>query len=113
MPRVRLIDPAGMCYEICTRQTETLLRTWFDEVLPWTYVTGRPGIDDFEIIWPRIQVWPMWAWKYGTPSDPDWLCDSRAFGRYIELPAKEGKTALVELLRIKRELEEELARSPS
>ena len=48
-----------------------LLRAWFDEVLPWTFIPGRPGIDDFETLWPRIQVNPMWAWKLGTPTDPD------------------------------------------
>lgn len=109
MPRVRLMDPFGMCYEIATRQAETLLRAWFDEILPWTYVTGRPGIDDFDIIWPQVHLWPMWAWKHGTPSDPDWLCDNRMLGRMIELPAKDGSTALAELLRIRRELEKELA----
>ena len=109
MPRVRLIDPVGMCYEICTRQTETLLRAWFDEVLPHAWVAGRPGIDDFEVIWPRVNVWPMWAWRPGMPSDPDWLTDSRVLGRLIELPAKDGQTGLTELLRIRRELERELA----
>lgn len=104
------MSPDGFCFTICTRQTETLLRAWFDEILPWTYVTGRPGIDDFEILWPRVNVWPMWAWKLGAPTCPDWLTDSRVLGRMIDLPAKDGETGLKELLRIRRELEAELGR---
>lgn len=108
MPRIELMSPDGMCFSICTRQAETLLLAWFDEVLPFTYVTGRPGIDDFTTLYPRVNVWPMWAWKYGTPSDPDWLTDSRVLGRMIELPAKDGQTGLKELLRIRQDLEREL-----
>lgn len=108
MPRVQVIDPSGMQYMIATRQTETLLKAWFDEVLPWTYVEGRPGIDDFDVLWPRVLVWPMWAWKLGSPSDPDWLCDSRAMGHLLELRAKDGESGLAELLRIRRELEDEI-----
>jgi len=112
MPRIDLIDPVGNCYSICTRQTETVLRAWFDEVLPHAYVTGRPGIDDAETYWPRVNVWPMWAWKTGAPTDPDWLTDSRVLGRIIDLPAKNGGDGLKELLRIRRELEEELRTLP-
>jgi hypothetical protein len=98
-----------MCYEIDTRQTETLLRAWFDEVLPFANVPGRPGIDDFEVIWPRVNVSPMWAWKLGIPTDPDWLCDGRVLGILHELRARSGDEGLAELLRIRRELERELA----
>jgi hypothetical protein len=98
-----------MCWEIDTRQTETLLRAWFDEVLPFAFVPGRPGIDDFEVIWPRVNISPMWAWKLGALSDPDWLCDSRVLGRLEELRAKNGDEGLAELLRIRQDLERELA----
>jgi hypothetical protein len=108
MPRVELITPNAVCFTICTRQTETLLRAWFDEVLPYAYVTGRPGIDDFDVIWPRVRVWPIWAWKLGTPSDPDWLTDTRVLGRLIDLEAKDGDSGLRRLLEIRQRLETEL-----
>lgn len=107
MPRVRLMDPMGMCWEIDTRQMRTL-RTWFDEVLPYAFVSGRPGIDDFDVIWPKVSVWPMWAWKRGAPTDPDWLCDSRVLGGLHELRAKNGDEGVAELARIRAELEKEL-----
>lgn len=112
MPRVRIQTACGFGYEIATRQVETLLRAWFDEVLPWAYETGRPGIDDFEVLWPRISVYPMWAWKLGTPTDPDWLCDSRVLGVFPEFPAKDGESGLRELLALRRRLEAELALYP-
>jgi len=108
MPRVRLLCPSGYSWEIATRQTETLLRAWFDEVLPWTFIPGRPGIDDFETLWPRIEVNPMWAWKLGMPTDPDWLCDGRVLGRWNEFQAKDGETGLKALLALRQELEREL-----
>jgi hypothetical protein len=109
VPRVELIDPYGTCYAICTRQTETILKAWFDEVLPYCWLKGRPG-DDFDVIWPHVSVWPMWAWKASTRcDDPDWLTDSRALGRRMELRATDGASGLAELLRIRRELERELA----
>ena len=107
MPRVRLIDPVGMCYEIDTRQTETLLRAWLDEILPHAWIAGRPGIDDFDVIWPRVSVWPMWDGPDGL-TDPDWLTDSRVLGRLIELRARNGDDGLKELLRIRQDLEREL-----
>ena len=111
MPRVELMNPAGMCFSITTRQTETLLRAWFDEILPHSFITGRPGIDDFEVLWPQVNVWPMWDDKTGL-KDPDWPTDSRVLGRRHELRAKDGDTGLAELLRIRRELERELAAGP-
>src|SRR5580698_8113362 len=108
MPRVKLIDPAGVCFEIDTRQTETLLKAWFDEILPQCWIAGRPGVDDFEVIWPRVNVWPMWDDKTGL-TDPDWLTDSRVLGRLEELRAKTGDEGLAELLRIRRGLEADLA----
>jgi len=113
MPLIELMDPHGYCYSISTRQTETVLRAWFDEILPYAYVTGRPGIDDFEVIWPRVNIWPMFAWGRWPLSDPDWLTDSRVLGRLHDLPAKNGDDGLRELLRIRRDLEAELkSRSP-
>lgn len=112
MPRVRLQSAYGFNYEIATRQTETLLRAWFDEVLPWLYETGRPGIDDFDVIWPKIHVYPMWAWKLGGPTDPDWLCDSRVTGRMYDFPARDGESGLRELLALRRSLEAELRSAP-
>lgn len=109
MPRIEIHAPDGLCWQIATRATETTLRAWFDEVLPWSYVTGRP-VDDFDILYPRIVVHPMWAWKYGAPSDPDWLCDSRVIGRAHEFRATDGETGLKALLELRHELERELAR---
>ena len=106
------MDPVGMCWEISTRAVETTLLAWFDEVLPWCYVDGRPGIDDFDRIYPRILVHPMWAWKMGPLTDPDWLTDSRVLGRLEELRARNGDEGLAELLRIRRALERELASFP-
>jgi hypothetical protein len=108
MPRIELITPDGFCWSICTRQMETLLWAWFNEVLPFAHVEGRPGIDDFEIFWPRISVYPMFAWKKGRLSNPDWLTDSRVLGRLIKFPARNGDEGLKELLRIRQELEAEL-----
>jgi len=108
MPQIRLLDPYGRCFEIATRQVETTLRAWFDEVLPWTFAEGRP-VDDFAVLWPRVNVWPMWAWDPADPaSDPDWLCHSRVLGRLHEFPARDGETGLKELLKLRRALEEEL-----
>lgn len=110
MPRVNLQDPFGMMYTISTRQTETILKAWFDEVLPYTHVQGRPGVDDFEVLWPRIYLYPMWAWgARPEDSDPDWFCDSRVLGRLHEFPARNGEEGLKALLDIRRELEAELA----
>jgi hypothetical protein len=109
MPRIELIDPFGMTFRCDTRQAETLLRAWFDEHLPYMYLTGRPGIDSFETLWPKVLVWPMWATPMGgPPTDPDWLCDSRVLGRAYELHARNGDEGLAELLRIRRELEDDL-----
>lgn len=107
MPRIELRSPDGFYFSISTRNTEMTLRAWFDEVLPHTFIVGRPGIDDFEILWPHVIIWPMWAWGV-SQVDPDWLTDSRVLGRQIELPARNGDDGLKELLRIRQELEAEL-----
>lgn len=103
MPRIVLNDANAMRWEIDTRQVETVLRAWFDEVLPWAY-TDFHG----ERYWPHVNVSPMWAWKYGAPSDPDWLCDSRVLGRFEEFRATDGETGLAELARLRAEYEREL-----
>ena len=108
MPRVRLVSPDGLNWDIATRQTETLLRAWFDEILPYAFIEGRVGIDDFEMLWSKICVWPMWAWKLGPPSDPDWLTDSRVLGRFVDFRATNGDEGLRDLRRIRSELESEL-----
>jgi len=108
MPRIRIYSADGFCCQIATRATETTLRAWFDEVLPWTCIKGRP-VDDFDVLYPRIMVEPMWAWKYGPPSDPDWPCDSRVVGRLHDFRATDGETGLKALLELRRELERELA----
>ena len=99
------MDAFGMCWSICTRQTETILKAWFDEVLPSSFVIDLDGT----VFWPRITVWPMWAWKKGPLTDPDWLTDSRVLGRRIELQATDGAEGLAALLDIRRSLERELA----
>ena len=104
MPYITLQTATGYNYQISTRQVETILRAWFDEILPHAFIPGRPGLDDFEVLWPRISVHPMWAWKTGAPSDPDWLTDSRVLGRWVDLRAKNGDEGLAELLRIRQEL---------
>ena len=105
MPRIALIDPWGLRYDIATRQTETLLKAWFDELLP-LHCKGRP-VDDFDVVWPTVIIWPMWAGPMRN-SDPDWLTDNRVLGRVHPFPAKDGLSALAALLRIRRELEHEL-----
>jgi hypothetical protein len=108
MPRVRLIDPMGMCYGIDTR-SPYLLKRWFDEILPNAFVSGRPGVDDFEVVWPRVDVSPMWVEpRTGPPVNPDWLVDSRVLGRMEELRAKNGDDGMAELQRIRAALEQEL-----
>lgn len=106
MPRIHLREPYGMSYQITTRQTETVLKAWFDEVLPHTFLTGRPGIDDFEYLWPWIDVFPMPAW--GANPDMDWLTDSRVLGRWHEFQARDGEEGLKMLLELRRQLEAEL-----
>jgi hypothetical protein len=105
MPDITLMCPYGRCYKIITRQTETLLKAWFDEVLPHMYVVGRPGIS---AIYSKIMVYPIWAWGVGSPSDPDWLCDSRVLGRWDEFAARNGLEGLAELLKLRLRLEAEL-----
>lgn len=107
MPRIEIHSATGFHWPIATRQAETVLHAWFDEILPWAYVDPRP-VDDFERIWPHIVVWPMWAWKAGAPSDPDWLTDNRVLGRRIIFPAADGDSGLRELVNIKQALQAEL-----
>jgi len=107
MPRIDLTDPMGATFTICTRQVETVLRAWFDEVLPYTFIVGRPGIDDRETYWPKIRVFPMWAWAPGC-TDPDWFTDSRAINRIDEFPAKDGLTGLTELLNLRHRIQRDL-----
>lgn len=106
MPRIMLIDPFGMNVQCHTRQTETILKAWFDEILPGMACEGRPGIDDFDMLWPRINVHPMFADT--SCHDPDWLCDSHVIGRYEEFPARNGEEGLRELLKLRHRLEREL-----
>jgi hypothetical protein len=102
------MDPMGMCYEIDTRSPD-LLKRWFDEILPHAFVSGRPGVDDFEVVWPRVNVSPMWVTPMtGGPVKPDWLVDSRVLGRMEELRAKNGDDGMAELERIRAALEQEL-----
>src|SRR5579859_819809 len=110
VPRVEVMEPFGRCFTISTRQTETLLHAWFDEVLPFCWVAGRPGIDDFEQIWPWITVWPMEAWKHTgrPPWGYDWLTDSRVLGQRYEFAARNGDEGLAELAKLRRRLEAEL-----
>lgn len=107
MPQIDLFAATGFRWQICTRAVETTLRAWFDEVLPWALIKGRP-VDDFDVLYPKIMVHPMWAWKYGTPTDPDWLCDTRVIGRAHDFPAADGETGLKALLELRRNLEREL-----
>lgn len=98
------MDPGGTCYAVCTRQVETILRAWFSEILPVAHWKYRDG----DIVYPRIRVHPMWALKPGFPSDPDWLIDGRVLGIY-EFRAIDGDTGLAALLKLRRDLETELA----
>lgn len=98
MPRVRLLDPWGMCYEIATQREDTL-RAWFQEMLPIVNADmGKPDIPPARII-----VDPMWV-----GADPDWLTDSRVLGRLHEFPALNGDDGIFELKRLRDELGKEL-----
>ena len=111
MPRIDLHAADGFHWSITTRALETTLRAWFDEVLPWAHVKGRP-VDDFEILYPKIRISPMWAWKHGPPSDPDWFVNGRVLGRLHEFRAVDGETGLKALLELRQELERELRNLP-
>lgn len=103
MPYVRLQAPNGLEYSIATRQAETL-RAWFDEWLPLPRWPGRPG----SMLWPRIDVRPLWVDGPQGATDPDWITDSRVQGRWEEFPARTGEEGLKELLALRRRLEDEL-----
>lgn len=104
MPRITLQDPFGMACHIDTMQADTL-RAWFDESLPKAFCAGRPGIDNFEIVWPTINIWPM---SLGPREGSDWLTDSRVLGKVHEFRAKNADEGMAELGRIRAELEAEL-----
>jgi hypothetical protein len=97
----------GTHYDIATRKTDTILRAWLDEVLPHTFILPRP-VDDFDVIWPQVEIWPMSAWGGSGNQDPDWLTDSRVLGRWHEFRARTGDEGLADLIRIRHELEREL-----
>lgn len=96
-----------MGYQIASRD-EALINAWFDEVLPHTFVDGRPGIDDFKYVWPAICVYPMWAWD-SSNGDPDWPADSRVTSRYHEFQARDGEEGMRALSQLKARLEKEVA----
>ena len=105
MPRIQIRDPSGMCWQIDTRQTETLLRAWFDEILPQAHYSYSDGTQE----WPRIYVAPMWVHRAGQePSDPDWLTDSRVLGHLHEFVAADGHDGLVALMMLRVDLERQL-----
>lgn len=105
MPYIELQSPDGYGYRISTRNPDTL-RAWLDEILPHTFCEGRPGIDDFDVLWPKVNVYPMFWESDGR--DADWLVDSRVLGRLLPLEARTGEEGLAALARIKAELAKEL-----
>lgn len=106
MPEVMIQSPVGLCWKICTRQVETLLLAWFDEILPHAYAIFPDG----QVLWPSISVFPMFASSAPgkQPSDPDWLCDSRVIGNWHEFRATNGPEGLKELLALRGRLEKEI-----
>jgi hypothetical protein len=104
MPRICIIDPMGTWYRIDTQNTRTL-SAWFDEILPRTYIKGRPHIDNFAILYPRIQIEPMWD---SSNQNPDWVCNTRVLGRIIEFKAVNAIEGMEELARIRREMVTEI-----
>jgi hypothetical protein len=96
MPRILIRDAGGYNHQIDTRNPATL-QAWFDEILPHTSVNGRPGIDDFAVIWPVITVYPMFSWESYGMTDPDWFVNSRYLGRIDPFPANDGISGMREL----------------
>lgn len=103
MPRVRLIDPWGLNYEIATRRTESTLLAWFDEILPIV----NHAIREPDVPPARINVWPMFNSR-GT--NPDWLCDSRATSGIYLFPPLTGLDGICELIDLRHRLEQALAK---
>lgn len=104
MPRIIIREPFGMCYHCDTRQCETVLKEWFDEILPIAFAEdpqARRGT-----LWPHIDVWPMIM----NPSsgEPDWLMDTRVLGRWEIFPARNGEEGMRELQKLRERLELEL-----
>lgn len=106
MPYIQLRDPWGMCYTI-TARGEAVLSAWFDEILPivnrYMRETGNRGLD---ISPAKIVVQPILD---AEGKNPDWITDSRVFGRIEEFPARDAQEGLEELARLRERLEKETA----
>lgn len=102
MPRVTLQDPFGMAFRCDTRQTQTVLRAWFDEILPQIHMTDT---HDGREIWPVINVHPMLDQE---GNNPDWLTNSRVMGAVHVFQATDGDTGMRALEDLRRRLELEL-----
>lgn len=104
MPRIELRDPYGTAYRIDTRNVETTLWAWFDEVLPHIWLTAGD-----EVVWPSIIVWPMPSYHYAG-GGMDWLYDSRVLGRIHTFRARTGDEGIAELVRLREQLTAELSK---
>lgn len=106
MPRVTLLDPYGMNWQIAT-MNEATLRSWFDEWLPrqWPDALLGSGLPD-----PRIIVYPLWTEMKpnGIPGDPDWLTDSRVTGQPFRIPW-DPALAIGTMKAMRAELEQKIA----
>lgn len=106
MPRIRLIDPWGLGYDISTMEPATL-RAWFGEILPRV----NASLGERNVPPAQISIQPMWNERPRRGPDPqtaDWFVDARVLGRLHPFPARDAQSGMYELNMIKKQLAEEL-----
>jgi hypothetical protein len=106
MPRIELRDAYGTVYGIVTRNVETTLCAWFDEILPHLHEEFL-GLE----CWPDIMVYPH-AWR-SDMSDADWPINSRWLGQRYRFEARNGLEGCAELVKLRTEIEARIAAESS
>lgn len=106
MPRIELRDAYGTVFSIVTRNVETTLLAWFDEILPHLHEEFN-GIE----FYPSITVYPhFWRTDY---SDADWPMRMKWITVRWEFKAKNGIEGCLELAKLRTEIEARIAAESS
>jgi hypothetical protein len=106
MPRIELRDAYGTAYTIVTRNVETTLCAWFDEILPHLCEEFH-GLE----FYPDITVFPH-AWR-SDYSDADWPTHSVWIMQRYLFKAKNGLEGCLELAKLRTEIEARIAAESS